>query len=740
MAVKTKQQLAEDIKKIQSMTDLDARDAAISQLDQDTQHLSDSVYTPQEERPLIDVPGLRDISTPSQWYGGLENIGYGPAKLASHIATPVLESVRGALRGTAQLVGRDVKYQAPEPSVFAEFTEPKTGYGFGLPSSKATTSNILTDVSNIMGIEQQPLAKVTSKDYPKAAAFAEQLTNPAVAGGAALDIALAKKIPSPERIGGNLNMSLETAADYVRSLAKNDKQLLELEKTGKIYEIANMVRKNPESYLHQFRPNKIYENIMGPIVPEQGRRLYDQGALSIAGSQQEKFINELPQQPSILRSELQKSAISELNKNTMEAGQKTQAEDIIKRNIPITQPSEEKLSKIRKIGDLATEYKDIRDNHPDEIPNPEYVEKTATGSGGMVVSNEQPKTIPNQQKITRLAELEQQMIDLGAKDPHGSSPETYIERVQSLNEEPSGYASTIRQLGNKLMEPPILGEASTDVAAKNLAGRAMEKAAREYQDIVMKNAGLDDLDVQAYYERNRDISNMMIMRDLMEGNLVGDSYAGMEYIPTGITGKSGLPSLVAKGMGRFIKPTASEVAAGVRTGGQMLQAAGPGISTLPTVEAQKIMSNQQNQGRSPQSIPTPEQAQFMGRGLVENLADYEVPRDTKAILQNKQAVLAKIAQVTNDPKLIAQLDDGLNKHPDKLEPLVQMISLQFPNLFETDVYNRINGKIFHPDPMIKQQMIQKAYKDVEQKAKNNTEKVLLQNGLNRDGSLPPSFQ
>ena len=154
----------------------------------------------------------------------------------------------------------------------------------------------------------------------------------------------------------------------------------------------------------------------------------------------------------------------------------------------------------------------------------------------------------------------------------------------------------------------------------------------------------------------------------------------------------------------------------------------------------KSASAKERISRSPQSIPTPLQAQFMGRGLVTNLADYEIPRDTKSILANRQSVLAKVAQVTDNPQIVKGLEDALDKHPDKLETVVQMMSLQFPDLFEADRYNRVNGKIFHPDPMIKAQMIKKAYDDVENKAPTNTEKVMLQNGLNKDGSLPPSFQ
>ena len=138
--------------------------------------------------------------------------------------------------------------------------------------------------------------------------------------------------------------------------------------------------------------------------------------------------------------------------------------------------------------------------------------------------------------------------------------------------------------------------------------------------------------------------------------------------------------------------------------------------------------------RAPQSVITPLQAEAMKRGLVENLADYEIPRSASEILANKQMVLAKVAQSTNNIAVVNLLDDALNKHPDKLGAVLPALigNPALHNLFRINKYQSwVDGKIL--DPMERQ----KAYQDVSNNASlSNTQKALLQNGLNKDGSFP----
>lgn len=151
---------------------------------------------------------------------------------------------------------------------------------------------------------------------------------------------------------------------------------------------------------------------------------------------------------------------------------------------------------------------------------------------------------------------------------------------------------------------------------------------------------------------------------------------------------------------------------------------------------------QSQAGRSPQSIneqqavnvPSPQQQLMMRKGFVENLAEFKIPRTVNGIMQNKELVLAKLAQVTNDQATVDTLRDSLNMHPDLLKSTLPALQMQFPQIFQPNKYmSWSNGRIL--DPM----EVQKAYKEVNDRGISNTEKVMLQDGLNRDGSFPESF-
>lgn len=200
--------------------------------------------------------------------------------------------------------------------------------------------------------------------------------------------------------------------------------------------------------------------------------------------------------------------------------------------------------------------------------------------------------------------------------------------------------------------------------------------------------------------------------------------------------ESGVPSIAAKGL-----DVASDIIySPVERGLPLQYSPGKRATGMGAISAGQQLNEQEN-SRTPQSIPTEMQAKAMQRGLVENLADYEIPRNSQEILANPQMALAKLSQITDNPQIVKGLQDAIEKHPDKLKTILPLMGLQFPNLFVADKYNRFDGKIFDPNPEMKAQLIQRAYKDVElKKDLSNTEKTMLWDGLNRDGSLPDTFQ
>jgi len=316
--------------------------------------------------------------------------------------------------------------------------------------------------------------------------------------------------------------------------------------------------------------------------------------------------------------------------------------------------------------------------------------------------------------------------------------EAYHEHLRNLNTKVLREAYEDRISANKQLGD--LPRTSEEYGSTQAAAKAVEEAT---QNVLISS--MDDASRAEFMNRQMELSDLLDLKELYKGSYATKS--GSPNIPFGgILNPAGIAREAIRLKGKYIDPALLDyVAKPYENVSKAYQGATAGIRDLSATEKAAVQSgalkSDQNQGRSPQSIPTPIQAQAMGRGLVENLADYEIPRNTNNILANKQAVLAKVAQVTDNPQIVSMLDDALTKHPDKLDPVIKTMSMQFPNLFVTDKYNRVDGKIFHPDPMIKQQLIQQAYDAVKNRENlSNTEKAMLWNGLNKDGSLPDSFQ
>jgi hypothetical protein len=261
--------------------------------------------------------------------------------------------------------------------------------------------------------------------------------------------------------------------------------------------------------------------------------------------------------------------------------------------------------------------------------------------------------------------------------------------------------------------------------------------------------GISDTDpnVSNFVKANNDLSNLLNAKDIVAGaktsNLSGSSAVealGMAGIGLAAGEAVGHPVLGASIGGGFgaaravFKDIANQIPS--RTASLAQNAAdyirpGKGLSQIALLLRPGAVAN----------VPNIQQQMMMQKGLVENLAEYKIPRNSEAILSNTKLALAKLAQATNDPKLVATLQDALMMHPEQLKNILPIIGTQFPNIFHPDKYNRFDGKIFSIDPIQKQMMIHNAYQDVNNnRALTNTQKAQYQDGLNRDGSLPDDYQ
>jgi len=272
----------------------------------------------------------------------------------------------------------------------------------------------------------------------------------------------------------------------------------------------------------------------------------------------------------------------------------------------------------------------------------------------------------------------------------------------------------------------------------------VNKAIWDWVDDHITNLGkTGDNDVGQFILANSELSDLLTAKDITAGaktnNMLGASLAeaammaggglavgdalGHPIVGASIGGGLGAARSLSRDMGSQLP---SRIANVQQAAADYLRPS-QGLKSLSPLTSAGVVAN----------IPDMQQQMLMRRGVVENLADYEIPRTAREILANRQTVLAKIAQATNDPNIVNVLGDALNKHPDKLSAIMPSLIMnpQFQNIFRANKYQTwVDGKIL--DPMERQ----KAYNEVNNRADlSNTQKIMLQDGLNRDGSFPESF-
>lgn len=735
----------------------------------------------QESDPTVEDKYLGGV------YKGIKNLGY-LAKPVSFMATPVLEAARAPLKYVAENVGNKMS-QTPD-------IRPGAEYDSFYPSDRATTTNILTDLANAMGIRTSNIADVESEDFPKAAQFAENMTNPYNISGALLDTLMANKMPSPQlKMPSRQKMALE----YLRAKSKDKALLQKMEESGKVRDAAALMASNPREYIRPFSSNKTLDYIEGPLstTSEMGtavtstKRDTTQGKIGRLLEDQNLAIENIPDTHVVPKGDLAIAAKANLRDQGLLPTQLSSAEKMIDDIIGVMQPSSDKIKLIKKVEDVNQDIlrtsKEISDEValrvselggekfkqtqrlidpttgqeiPQNIPNPNYredlqwlsklpvesdvsgvyprnIQKNVTSinkeMGPLIPDINQeittetliprelnvtpknqkildivqgkqnePAIIPNKEyqlifddisnklyaidseiesinkgnipatkKYSRLFKLNKKkksLEDFYYKnlDDSAINIDQYMDFIDKQNLRKIGYSSDIRRQGNKLMSA-VGNETPQEMGAGQAAGRALEFAGRKAQETAMDMAPKVDSDL--YNIRNKEIAANIAIKDLMGGQRISPQ------------NKLNVPVMdMARGAARQLIDFYPEYAA-------------PYVS-----KAKESLTTGANAAMKSFKYPLPMQ-----------LVEYQIPRNSDEILANKDIVLAKIAQMSNDPALTSMFADALNKYPEKLKKTLPAIIMQFPDLFEDDDYNRIDGKIY--DPM----MVQKALKDI----KNN---------------------
>lgn len=294
-----------------------------------------------------------------------------------------------------------------------------------------------------------------------------------------------------------------------------------------------------------------------------------------------------------------------------------------------------------------------------------------------------------------------------------------------------------------------------DPATPKVAGPSLTAIHKEIWDeidnYVNEKAGFDP-DLRGFARQNSDMSDLLQAEEMLAGarqkSIASPSLldiaagGGIGYGIGSMVGRPEYGAFIGGGIGAMKNAASSLVDTFPARIAQGQQAAASRVSPITGISPMSSTAAATGVSRQPQSIPNEFEAMVMRRGLVQNIADYEIPRSSKEILSNKDIAFAKVAQVENDPNILSGLKDALDKHPEKLKTILPVLVTQFPNLFTADKYNRVDGRIFHPDPMIQEKLKMDAKRDIDARkdGMTNTERIMLMNGLNRDGSLPDTFQ
>lgn len=114
--------------------------------------------------------------------------------------------------------------------------------------------------------------------------------------------------------------------------------------------------------------------------------------------------------------------------------------------------------------------------------------------------------------------------------------------------------------------------------------------------------------------------------------------------------------------------------------GQALETA-PGKVLMDGVNRMPVEVYNNHQGRKPQSVAN----------LPEELIRTPLPRTTAALMEKKNFVLAKIAQMA--PEMLEAVKDTYDRDPEMLSELAPVIAMKMPHFFERDKYNRFDGRI-----------------------------------------------
>lgn len=181
-------------------------------------------------------------------------------------------------------------------------------------------------------------------------------------------------------------------------------------------------------------------------------------------------------------------------------------------------------------------------------------------------------------------------------------------------------------------------------------------------------------------ELNETMEQLFTVKDSLRRKIIGDAVEkeSMQVVPYG-----SLPYQITTGVEALVDPTRMQRAAIGEKASELGQQYPQALELINQAGRRVIpfgASRSGNEGRMPQSIP-------------EQLVRTPLPRDTAKLFEMKDVVLAKIAQMA--PEMVDQIAEAMQT-PATFQKILPLAVARFPNLFENDKYNRVDGKVLDP--------------------------------------------
>jgi hypothetical protein len=146
-------------------------------------------------------------------------------------------------------------------------------------------------------------------------------------------------------------------------------------------------------------------------------------------------------------------------------------------------------------------------------------------------------------------------------------------------------------------------------------------------------------------------------------------------------------------------------------------------------------------GRSPQSVQEgynfggvkPAFGNAFDKPMIDprEIVKYRLPTTTRGILEDKERVLAKLAQNKIPPEVIDTIAQALNEDQGSVADIAPLLMTQFPTLFEKSQYKVFDGKFVDPNEKAKAADAISKRDDL-----NSIQRAKMINQINKKGEMP----